>query len=81
MRVNIHEIPDELRNAIDRVASTGARIGIELSNGSIAGLVPLEDLELAQRVEDCIDNQAADAALAEGGEVIPWEVVKKALNL
>jgi hypothetical protein len=57
------------------------RIVIDIGGVAKAALVPVEDLELLRRIEDYIDNQAADAVIAEGGELIPWESVKKALDL
>ena len=51
----------------------------------MAVIVSVEDFELLQRLreeeEDRIDNAAADAALAEPGESIPWEKVKTDLGL
>lgn len=79
--VNKKHLPADLCEAMDYVASTGARIVLDMGSGARVGLVPVEDLDLAQRVEDHLDNQAADAVLAEGGDHIPWEVVKKALDL
>ncbi|HRK36525.1 MAG TPA: type II toxin-antitoxin system Phd/YefM family antitoxin [Candidatus Hydrogenedentes bacterium] len=79
--VNTESLPNDLSKAIGRVIADGERIVLELGGVAKAGLVPMEDLELLQRIEDYIDNQKIEAAIAEGGEDIPWEVVKKALDL
>jgi len=79
--VNTDTLPNDLSKAIGRVIADGARVVLELDGGEKAGLVPVEDLELLQRIEDYIDNQKIEAALAEGGECIPWEAVKRALDL
>jgi hypothetical protein len=41
----------------------------------------MEDLELLRQLEDKLDNEAADRALSEPGESIPWEKVKAELGL
>lgn len=41
----------------------------------------LEDLQLLQVMEDKLDNEAADAALMEPGESIPWDQVKTELGI
>jgi antitoxin PrlF len=43
------------------------------------GIVDLDALENA--IDDVIDNELADKALAEPGEDIPWEEVKAKLGL
>jgi len=43
-------------------------------------LVPIEQVEMIEQLEDCIDNADADDALKEEGS-IPWEQVKKELGL
>jgi hypothetical protein len=74
-------MPSDLSNAIDRVVLEGERVVLDIGGVAKVGLVPVEDLELLQRIEDYIDNQKIEAAIAEGGDDIPWEVVKKALDL
>jgi hypothetical protein len=66
---------------LDLVTTDRERVVIESGGVAKAALVTVEDLELLRRIEDYIDNQAADAAIAEGGDLIPWESVKKALDL
>lgn len=74
-------VPTDWPEVLSRVTTDRERVLIEANGVAKAALVPVEDLELLRRIEDYIDNQAADAAIAEGGELIPWEAVKKALEL
>jgi hypothetical protein len=51
----------------------------------MAAMIPMEDLRLLERLieeeEDRIDVAAIEAAIAEGGEAIPYERVRKELGL
>ncbi|MCC6797930.1 MAG: hypothetical protein IT366_22640 [Candidatus Hydrogenedentes bacterium] len=80
MRLDAKTLPTILREAIDHVANTGARVIIEMSDGQRVGLVPVEDLEFVQEIEDRMDNESADAAIAEGGLEIPWDIVKQEID-
>jgi len=51
-----------------------------MSDGQRVGLVPVEDLEFVQEIEDRMDNESADAAIAEGGLDIPWDIVKQEID-
>jgi hypothetical protein len=44
--------------------------------------LPVEIEEtIAETFEDLLDNDAADAALAEPSETVPWDAVKRELGL
>ena len=48
----------------------------------IAAIVPIDDVEFIERIEDELDRQAALEALADpDAETIPWERVKAKLEL
>jgi prevent-host-death family protein len=53
---------------------------ITQSGHNVAVLLPLEDLELLQKVEDILDYQEAIEALDEPGENISLEALKKELG-
>lgn len=74
-------IAADLPELLERVTTDHERVLIEIGGVAKAALVPVEDLELLRRIEDYLDNQEADAAIAESGELIPWDSVKKALDL
>ncbi len=71
----------DLSNLITRVITEHDRIVIERHGHEKVALVPLEDMEMLERLEDEADITAAEAALAESDEFIPWEEVKKDLGL
>jgi len=48
---------------------------------SIAALVSIKELKLLQEIEDKIDIEDAWKAKNEPGEPIPWEELKKELEL
>ncbi len=70
-----------LRASTLRRVSRGARVVVQSSGRDVAALVPLEDLEALERLEDEADIRAAREALAEPGPNIPWEKVKADLGL
>lgn len=68
----------ELLNA---VSVRGDRIILERHGKPVAALIPILDLEMLQDFEDKIDIALVDEALAEGGEPIPWEDVKRRIGI
>lgn len=64
-------------------ARKGERIVLNSHGKPVAALVPIEDLELLQELEDRLDARAARIALAEAQEhgTIPWGQVKAELGL
>jgi prevent-host-death family protein len=79
--LNITEIRDNLSEAITRVAFQGERILVRRSGKNLAAIVSVEDLEAIEALEDHRDIEAADAALAESKDRIPYEKVRRELGL
>jgi prevent-host-death family protein len=77
---SVNDLRTDLAETLNRVAYRGERIVVERRGKRVAALVPVEDLELLQEIEDRIDLEAARRALKEPGR-IPWEKVKKDLGL
>ena len=79
------EVRDKLSENLESVETTGEPVAIESDGRTVAVIVSVEDFALLQRLreeeEDRTDNAAADAALAEPGESIPWEKVKADIGL
>ncbi|MGH3544930.1 MAG: hypothetical protein ACRDPW_03255 [Mycobacteriales bacterium] len=77
------ELPASLSSAVDE-AEHGEVVYLFRGQRRVAAVVPAEfaaAVAAAMEVlEDAADNAAADAALAEGGEPIPWEQVKAELR-
>jgi len=81
--MNTTEARENLADVLNRVAYAKDRVRITRRGKEVAAVVPIEDLELIERLEDEIDIREARKALAEAREhgTIPWEDVKKELGL
>ncbi len=79
-RRSVNDVRNDFAETLNRVRSKGERVLVERRGTGVAALVPVEDLELLQELEDRIDLAAARKALKEAGR-IPWEKVKKDLGL
>jgi len=66
---------------INKVAYGNEPIVLTRRGKSIAALVSIAELELLQRIEDHLDIEDANAALAEPGENISAKEVWKSLGL
>lgn len=75
-------VRDGLSDTLNRVSYGKERIVIKRHGKEIAALVPMEDLEFLEELEDRLDLEEARAALAEAEEkgTVPWEEVKKDLG-
>ena len=65
---------------LNRAAYRGERVIAHRGKKPVAAVVPIEDLDLLEQIEDEIDIAAAREAWKEPG-TIPWETVKKKLRL
>jgi prevent-host-death family protein len=65
---------------VNRAAYGGERIVVHRRKKPIAAVIPIEDLEFLEKMEDQIDIKAAREALKEPG-TIPWGTIKKKLRL
>jgi len=74
--MSIAEIIKKLAEALNQVKYNGERIRLKRRNKDAAALVLIEDLEVLEELEDCIDTEDAEKALAEyerTGEAISLE--------
>ena len=72
---------EQFADIINRVSYRGERIVLERRGKGVAALVPVEDLQLLEALEDRLDVEAARAALAEKGPSIPWSKLKAELGI
>jgi prevent-host-death family protein len=68
-------------NIINRVAYGEESFVLTRRGESIAAIVSMKELKLLQEIEDKIDIEDAWIAKNEPGEPIPWEELKKELEL
>jgi prevent-host-death family protein len=59
----------------------GERIVLQRHGRDLAALIPMEDCEWLEGLEDLLDIAAAKRALEEGGPLIPYERLRKRLGL
>ena len=79
--IPISEAREHLADLGNRVSLRGERVVVERRGKNLFALVPVEDLELLERLEDETDIRLARKAMKEKGANIPWEKVKKDLGL
>ena len=81
----IHEVRRNFSDAINRVAYAKERLVLKRRGKGIAAIVPIEDLQLIEAVEDRLDVKLTRKALADarrkGEKPIPIEQLKKELGL
>jgi prevent-host-death family protein len=77
--IPITQARDELAELGNRVRLRGDRVVVERRGKRLFALVPVEDLELLERLEDQLDLDAIRAA--KDLPTKSWAQVKKALGL
>ena len=75
----ISEAREHLADLGNRVALRGERVVVGRRGKNLFALVPMEDVELLERLEDKLDLDAIRAAKDLPSK--PWSQVKKALGL
>lgn len=83
VRKAVSEARENLAETLNRVRYGGERVVLHRRGKDVAAIVPVEDLELLEELEDRIDIEKARAALkeAEHNGTVPWKEVKKKLGL
>lgn len=71
----------EFSEIINQVTYNKERITVYRHGKKVAAVVPYEDLLLLEKMEEETDLRAARQAMKEKGDNIPWEDVKKELNI
>lgn len=74
------EARQNFSDILNRVAYRGERVVVRRGKKAVAAVVPIEDVELLERLEDEIDVAAARKALKDP-RTISWEKIKKQLKL
>lgn len=76
----VPETEEALTDAVNSVFYAGDRIALVRGGRRVAALVPVEEGDLLERFEDEADLELAKAALAEGGEPVPWDELRALLE-
>jgi prevent-host-death family protein len=81
--MNSTDAREKLADVLNRVAYAGDRVRISRRGKVVAAVVPIEDLELIERLENEIDIREAEKALGEARTkgTIPLEDVREELGL
>ena len=82
-RVSTVEARNNFGDLMNRVAYGKERLILTRRGKNLAAIIPVEDLEILEAIEDKIDLEEARKALAESGEegTVSWEDIKKELGL
>ena len=77
-RLSVSEAREEFAELVNRVAYGHERVRVARRGRELAALVPIEDLDLLEALEDELDLAAAREALADlaNERPIPWETVR-----
>ena len=75
------KVRDDFAETLNTVAYGGERVTLERHGKPVAAIIPIEDLTFLEEMEDRLDVEAAQAALAESDERIPYEQVRRKLGL
>jgi len=82
-RINATEARENLADVLNRVAYGKDRVLITRRGRDFVAVVPIEDLELIEELEDQIDVREAKKALADARKngTVPWVEAKRELGL
>lgn len=72
---------DNLSDLVNRSSYGKERIVLTRRGKGVAALVPMEDLEILERIENHLDYETALEASKEEGEAVSWSKVKRTLGL
>lgn len=81
-RINTTDIRKELSDTLNRVAYKGERIVLHRRGKDVACLIPMEDLNLLEALEDQLDVEEVKRRLADPKEVpVSYKKARKELGL
>ena len=82
VRVTATEAREHFADTLNRVSYRGERIVVYRRGGKdVAAVVPMDDLELLQKLEDRLDHEAIQKALAAPGKRVSYRTFRKTLGL
>lgn len=79
--LTLSEARSDLAQLVERVRHRLERVCLTKHGRRVVAIVPIEDLELLEKLEDRLDLDAARAALDEAGERLDYAKVREELGL
>lgn len=79
--ISTAEARNEFAEIINRASFGKERFVLTRRGKKLAAIVPVEDMELLEELEDRMDIEAAKTALAESGERVSYEDLRRELGL
>lgn len=79
--ISTAEARNEFADVINRASFGKERFVLTRRGKKLVAIVPVEDLELLEELEDRMDIEAARAALAESDERVSYEDMRRDLGL
>jgi prevent-host-death family protein len=79
-KLTASEARQNFSDILSRAEYRGERVIVHRGKKAVAAVVPIEDVELLEKLEDEIDVAAAHEALKDP-RTIAWEKIKKDLKL
>lgn len=80
-KISTADARNEFADVINRASFGKERFILTRRGKKLAAIIPVEDLELLELLEDQLDVAAAKAALAESDERIPYNDLRRELGL
>jgi PHD/YefM family antitoxin component YafN of YafNO toxin-antitoxin module len=80
-KMTVKEAGEALVRTVRRVRDERERFVLTEDGKPVAALVTAEDLAFLEGLEERIDLEEARKALAEGGDPIPFETIRRELGL
>jgi prevent-host-death family protein len=80
-KISTAEARDDFAEVINRASFGKERFVLTRRGKNLAAIIPVEDLELLEELEDRMDVEAARAALAESDERVSYEDLRRELGL
>jgi prevent-host-death family protein len=79
--ISTAEARNDFAEVINRASFGKERFVLTRRGKRLAAIIPVEDLELLEELEDRMDVDAARAALAESGERVSYQDLRRELGL
>lgn len=80
-KISTAEARNDFADVINRASFGKERFILTRRGKHLAAIVPVEDLELLEELEDQLDVKAAKAALAESDERVSYSDLRRELGL